>query len=310
MIIAVLLLILGCVVIYYGAEFVVNGASTIAKNLGITPLVVSLTVIALGTSLPEAFVSVVAALKGTAGICVSNIVGSNIINTALVLGVSCFIFPLKIDKKLLRVEVPFLISITILLFFFCLDNVILRYEGGILLTLFLGFNYYVVKSARSRDDSKASVTGQKRFGINGIKIIIGFVMLSYGAFLLIDNAIVIATFFGVPKWIIGITVVAFGTSLPEMATAIIASVRKEGSISVGTIIGSNIFNILFVIGISSLITPLRLDLSSDARTDFLFMIFFTLALFPLMRTKYLLEKLEGLILLSGYVVFVVWLFIR
>lgn len=310
MVIAVLLLILGCVVIYYGAEFVVKGASTVARNLGITPLVVGLTVVALGTSLPEAFVSVAAALKGTHGICVSNVIGSNIINIALVLGISCFLFPLKIDKKLLRVEVPFLIIITVLLFFFCSDNTIYRYEGGIFLVLFLGFNYYVVKSARNRGDSEAPVTGSKGFGINGVKILFGFVMLSYGAFLLIDNAIVIATFLGVPKWIIGITVVAFGTSLPEMATAIIASIKKEGSISVGTIIGSNIFNILFVIGISSLITPLHLDLSSNIRTDFLFMIFFTLALFPLMRTKYLLEKLEGLILLSGYVVFVVWLFIR
>jgi len=310
MTIAVILLILGCVVIYYGAEFVVNGASTIARNLGITPLVVGLTVVALGTSLPEAFVSVTAALKDTASICVSNVVGSNIINIALVLGISCFLFPLKIDKKLLRVEVPFLIIITILLFFFCSDNVIHRYEGGIFLVLFLGFNYYVVKSARNREESETAVTGSKGFGINGMKILFGFIMLSYGASLLIDNAIVIANFFSVPKWIIGITIVAFGTSLPEMATSIVASVRKEGSISVGTVIGSNIFNILFVIGLSSVLTPLHLDLSSDTKTDFLFMLFFTLALFPLMRTKYLLEKLEGLILLAGYVVFIVWMFIR
>ncbi len=310
MIVAVLLLILGCVLIYYGAEFVVGGASAIARKLGITPLVISLTVIALGTSLPEAFVSVTAALKGTAGICVSNIVGSNIINIALVLGVSCLIFPLKIDKKLLNFEVPFLIIITVILFFFCSDKTVSRYEGGVLFLLFLGFNYYVVKSAKNREMPETTVIEEDKLTRSGVKIVCGFVMLSYGAFLLIDNSISIATFFGVPKWIIGITVVAFGTSLPEMATSIIASIRKEGCISVGTIIGSNIFNILFVIGISALITPLHLDLSSSSRIDFLFMIFFTVALFPLMRTKYLLEKLEGVILLSGYIGFVIWLFVR
>lgn len=304
--VAILLILLGFILLYYGADFIVDGSSFIAKRIGIAPIVIGLTVVALGTSLPEGFVSFVASFKGNASICLSNVVGSNIINIAFVLGLSAWFFPVKVDKNTVNVQVPFMIFVTLLFIFFVADKNISRLEGFVLFALFIVFNYLLVHNAIKKklpvkDESikNSTITG------SSLKIFFGFAVLTLGAYFLVDNAVFVAKKFGVPQWLIGVTIVAIGTSLPEMATSIMASLRKEGDISVGNIVGSNIFNILFVVGLSAVINPIKLTGSAGFWIDIWVMVGFSGMLFGLMRIRYRLGKFEGFCLTGGYIIFII-----
>jgi len=303
---AVILILVGFVLLYYGAEFIVDGSSFIAKKIGIAPIVIGLTVVALGTSLPEGFVSFVASFKGNASICLSNVVGSNIINVAFILGLAAWFFPIKVDKNTVNVQVPFMILVTLLLVFFVADKNVSRLEGFILFAMFIGFNYLVVRNAvKKRIPAEDEHTKSSSIKGSSAKVILGFVVLTLGAYLLVENAVFIANEFGVPQWLIGVTIIAVGTSLPEMATSIMASLKKQGDISVGNIVGSNIFNILFVVGLSALINPITLTESASFWVDLWVMVGFSGLLFGLMRIRYRLGKFEGFCLAGGYIIFMV-----
>ncbi len=310
MALAIFLIVVGCVLLYYGADFVVGGSCNIARRLGIPSIIVGLTVVSFGTSLPEGFVSIVAALMGNPCISVSNVIGSNIINIGLVLGCSACFYPLLIDKKLLKSEVPFMIGVSLLLMLFCMDKQITRIEGGILCACLIWFNHRMIANAK-KDKTTVSVEDK---AINIPKSIFlmlaGFVALTIGASLLVNNASYIARIIGVPEWLIGLTIVALGTSLPELATSVIAAIKKESDISVGNIVGSNIFNILFVIGISSLIAPLSLAESSHIMIDLILMLAFSIGILPLMYRSLKLGRKEGILLLIGYVAFTAYVIIR
>lgn len=310
MVLPIILILGGFVLLYYGAEFVVGGSCTIARRLGIPAVIVGLTVVSFGTSLPEAFVSVVAALMGNPNICVSNVIGSNIINIGLVLGCSALLYPLTIDKTLLKSEVPFMVGVSLLMMFFSWDRQIGRIEGLVLCGLLVWFNRQMVINARRRKEEVTVEAKAANIPKSVVLMIFGFIGLTAGASLLVDNASYIAEFFGVPQWVIGMTIVATGTSLPELATSVVASARRESDISVGNIVGSNIFNILFVIGLSSVITPLSLQGSPHIMTDIAAMMVFSLIIIPFMRTKMELERWEGAVLVGMYVAFTVFLIIR
>ena len=226
----IFLLIVGCVLLYYGGESVVSGSSRFARVFKISPVIVGVTVVALGTSLPEGFVSIIAAMKGNQGICVSNIIGSNIINIGLILGLAACISPMRVDKKLVREELPFMLIVSILFVLFCWDYSIGRFEGLILFVLFIVFNIYMIRKARVEVRRQADV--RKNHSSSLIKqvclILLGFILLTAGAIVLVDSALGIASFFGIPEWIIGITIVATGTSLPELATTVVAALKKKG----------------------------------------------------------------------------------
>ena len=306
MAVASFLIIVGFVLLYYGAEFIVDGSSFIAKKIGIAPIVIGLTVVALGTSLPEGFVSFVASFQGNASICLSNVVGSNIINVAFILGLAAWFFPIKIDKNTVNVQVPFMILVTLLLVFFVADKNISRLEGFVLFSMFIGFNYLIVRNAiKKRLPVEDEHTKRSTITASSGKVVLGFVVLTLGAYFLVDNAVFIAKQFGVPQWLIGVTIVAIGTSLPEMATSIMASLKKQGDISVGNIVGSNIFNILFVVGLSALINPIILTESAGFWIDIWVMVGFSGLLFGLMRIRHRLGKFEGACLAGGYFIFMI-----
>ncbi len=310
MVLAVFLIVIGFVLLYYGADFVVGGSCSVARRIGIPSIIVGLTVVSLGTSLPEAFVSMIAAIMGNANICVSNVIGSNIVNIGLVLGCSACFYPLIIDKGMLKNEVPFMIGVSLLLILFCLDNRISRIEGAVLCAMLVWFNHRMISDARKRKEAVSLESRSISIPKSIVLMLIGFAGLTAGASLLVNNACFIARFLGVPEWMIGLTIVALGTSLPELATSVIAAIKKESDISVGNIVGSNIFNILFVIGISAVIAPLSLEMSSNIMTDLIVMLLFSVGIVPLMRRCFKLGRREGAVLIVCYIVFTAYVIAR
>jgi len=308
--IIILYFVIGLVALYFGGERLVSGASNLARMLGISPMVIGLTVVAFGTSSPEFLVCIMAALQGSSDIVVGNIVGSNISNIALILGVSAILCPIVINVKLIKVEVPIMILLTLLLYILSIRHQIGRLEGGFLFAAIIAFTGYSYYTARKEPyKSKAGFEEIKKNGgylKQAVFLVLGLAGLIIGARLLVDSAITLAQMFGVSEFIIGITAVAIGTSLPELSTSIVAALRKEQDIIVGNIIGSNIFNI-GILGLVSVIQPITVE-PSLLRFEFPVMIFFTILVLPLMRTGFRVSKREGIVLLLLYAVFMFLLF--
>lgn len=316
-------LILGFVLLYYGAEWLVKGASEIAFRLGISALVVSLTVVAFGTSAPELLVSLSANLEDPpkGDMALGNIVGSNICNIALILGAGALVRPIVIHTQIIRREMPILLIISVGFALFLLDGGIARWEGAV---LFAGILLYVWASIRqakrepshrqfeeSAEEGIRAVTeqGGKRILFDLLLVGGGLGVLIVGAKLLVLGGSNIARDFGVSEAVIGLTVVAFGTSLPELATSIVAAARKQGDIITGNAVGSCIFNILCVIGLASLIVPLNRTVElRDA--DLWMMLALTVLILPMMWSKRRLSRGEGVILLLIYLGYYVYLGVR
>ncbi|MCI6713736.1 MAG: calcium/sodium antiporter [Lachnospiraceae bacterium] len=253
------LLVVGFVFLVKGADWFVEGAGKVAEKFGIPQLVIGLTIVAMGTSLPEAAVSVSAALKGSADITIGNVVGSNIMNVLVILGLTSVIRPIAVQKSTVKYEIPFvaLISVFLLALGYS-DHVVGRADGVILWVLFIAYLLYLFKMAKSGEyvpeelpDEDKPIPVWKMV----LLIIVGAVMIVLGSDMAVDAASELARIFGMSERLIGLTIVAFGTSLPELVTSVTAAVRGKADIAVGNIVGSNIFNILFVVGTSALITP-------------------------------------------------------
>lgn len=253
------LLVVGFVFLVKGADWFVEGAGKVAEKFGIPQLVIGLTIVAMGTSLPEAAVSVSAALKGSADITIGNVVGSNIMNVLVILGLTSVIRPIAVQKSTVKYEIPFvaLISVFLLAIGYS-DHVVGRADGVILWVLFIAYLLYLFKMAKSGEyvpeelpDEDKPMSVWKMV----LLIIVGAVMIVLGSDMAVDAASELARIFGMSERLIGLTIVAFGTSLPELVTSVTAAVRGKADIAVGNIVGSNIFNILFVVGTSALITP-------------------------------------------------------
>lgn len=257
--IQILLLILGFVMLIKGADWFVDGAAGIARKFGIPSLVIGLTIVAMGTSAPEAAISISAAFKGSADIAVGNVLGSNIMNILIILGLTAIITPLAVQKSTIKYEMPFMILITVVFGLLGLfDNVLGIFDGIILWLLFiayLAYLFFMAKKGRAEDDGEnVDIPGRSMpkliiFGLIGVALII------FGSNITVDAASNIARTFGMSERFIGLTIVALGTSLPELVTSITAALKKNADIAIGNIVGSNMFNILFVIGTSALITP-------------------------------------------------------
>lgn len=306
----------GLVLLYFGAEWLVRGASELAIRFGISPLVVGLTVVAFGTSAPELVVSVKANLDGSGGMAIGNVVGSNICNIALVLGVGAVIFPLGIQRQVVRREMPVLLGSTLVFLLMIKDGVIGRLEGG---ALFVGVLIYVIASlvqARKEDPNvsedldpevikAAKAGGLGRMSLNIFLIVIGALLLVLGADRMVVGGENIARFYGVPEAIIGLTLVAFGTSLPELATSVVAAMKKEGDIIVGNAVGSCIFNLLAVAGLAGVVSPLRGE--GVTVIHLAVMLTLTVILMPMMLHRMKLDRWEGALLVTGYLGFTAWL---
>ena len=255
--IAIALLIVGFVMLTKGADWFVDGSSALAFRLGIPQLVIGLTIVAMGTSAPEAAVSITSALKGNEGITVGNVVGSNIMNILLILGIASVIVPLAVQKSTRMIEIPYMIAITVL--FGVLGytgEMVTRVEGGILWIAFLIYLGYLLWMAKKGKEDNEPDEKQKSLPVQLLMILTGLICIVLGSDFVVDGATEIAKVIGISDRIIGLTIVAFGTSLPELVTSIAAARRGNADIAIGNIVGSNVFNILFVAGTSALISPI------------------------------------------------------
>lgn len=255
--IAIALLIVGFVMLTKGADWFVDGSSALAFRLGIPQLVIGLTIVAMGTSAPEAAVSITSALKGNEGITVGNVVGSNIMNILLILGIASVIVPLAVQKSTRMIEIPYMIAITVL--FGVLGytgEMVTRVEGGILWIAFLIYLGYLLWMAKKGKEDNEPDEKQKSLPVQLLMILVGLICIVLGSDFVVDGATEIAKVIGISERIIGLTIVAFGTSLPELVTSIAAARRGNADIAIGNIVGSNVFNVLFVAGTSALISPI------------------------------------------------------
>ena len=315
MITTLLILVLGLVLLYFGAEGLVRGSSSLALRLGVGPLLVGLTVVAFGTSTPELVVSLKAAYLDQGDISVGNVVGSNICNIGLILGFSALIIPIKVASQIVRVDTPIMIGVTALALFLLHDGSLSRMEGVILFALLVGYVLFSIRLAKNQatDPLAEEFTEEIKVSKWGVWqdvafIAAGLVMLVFGARFLVDAAIDIAKAAGLSEAVIGLTIVAVGTSLPEFATSLVAALKKEADIAVGNVVGSNIFNILGILGISAAVTPL----SSTGITgiDLGVMAAFAVVLWIFSRTGYRITRTEGSILVFTYVAYIFWLVAR
>ena len=298
MILSIFFVLASLVLLYFGASWLVKGSSALALKAGVSPLVAGLTVVAFGTSSPEMVVSVNAALSGNGNIAVGNIVGSNLFNICIILGISALVAPLKIKLQLLKIDIPVLIVTTIGFMVLFADRHISRLEGFV---LFAGIILYTIisillarreKNAEVLAEFDTSITGGKKmkwYWSAGL-ILLGLGVLIAGSELLVKGAVVIARSLGVGETIISLTIIAAGTSMPELASSIVATIKKEYDIAIGNIIGSNIFNILAIIGISGIVNPLTAIAISNI--DLYVMLGVTLLLLPFFRTSYTLKRDE------------------
>ncbi len=309
-ILEIVFLFLGLSILWGGAELLVKGSSSLAIGLGIRPLIVGLTIVAMGTSSPELAVSLLAALRETKDLSLANIIGSNIANIGLVVGVCAVIRPLKIEQSMLRYEVPIMVIGTLVFSWMSWDGIISMVDGLILLVGFAIFLYIMINASK-KDRSKAKMDAsfvdirkdKKKFGKQFIYIILGLVGLVGGSYLIVQSAEFIADYLGVSPFVIGISIVAIGTSLPELAISAVGAARGRVDIAVGNAVGSNIFNTLFVIATVSVITPIPVDHSLFS-LHYPAMLVFTLISVPMMRSRFRLSRWEGALLLGLYFLFI------
>lgn len=318
MIINILIIVIGFILLIKGADFLVDGASQIAKKFHIPEIVIGLTIVAIGTSMPELVVSVTSAIEGHSDLSIGNVVGSNIANMFLILGACAIIKPLLFKKETRLFEIPFTIFSTILLFFLCVNgtseqvNVITKEEGLLLLTfcvLFIIYNLIMAKKGEEFDkesqileiktnDKKVSPTWESVFGI-----VIGIIGLKLGGDLVVHNSVEIAKILGISEKLISLTIVAFSTSLPELITSISATKKGETDMAIGNILGSQIFNILLIIGVSAFLTPIEYSKSYDSNIILLILGTIALGLFPFIGKKNQMTRGNGFIFIVTYIIY-------
>ncbi|MGN5595243.1 calcium/sodium antiporter [Stutzerimonas nitrititolerans] len=312
-------LIAGLVLLVAGAEVLVRGAAKLAAQFGISPLIIGLTVVAFGTSAPETAVSVQAALNGSGDIATGNVVGSNIANVLLILGMTALVAPLIVSRQLIRLDVPIMIGASLATYGLALDGALSRLDGILLFAAVVAYTLFLIISSRRENAATTNDEFTKEFGlnepakpyaglINAALVIGGLVLLVVGSNFLVEGAVALARALGLSELVIGLTVIAIGTSLPELATSILAAIRGERDIAVGNIVGSNIFNLLCVLGLSSLVSPQAIAVSPTALAfDFPVMIAVAVACLPIFFAGYCINRWEGVLFLGYYVAYTLYL---
>ena len=318
----VLFLILGLALLVVGAEFLVRGSSRLAAALGISPLVIGLTVVAFGTSAPELAVSIQSSLAGSANIVLGYVVGSNIFNVLLILGLSALVIPLTVSRQLIRLDVPLMIGVSLLTLALGWDQRIGRLEGALLFAKLVAYTVFLVRQSRKESKKRAQDEFSEEYSakespsllmwLKNLGLVVGGLgLLVLGSDWLVDSAVAIAQAFGVSDLVIGLTVVAAGTSMPELVTSIVAAKKGERDIAVGNIVGSNIFNILCVLGLSSLISPTGVAVEMAAlRFDIPVMIAVAFACFPIFFTGMVISRREGGLFSLYYLAYTAYLVLQ
>lgn len=309
--ISLFFLTLGVLFLVFGANFLVDGASVIAKKFNIPNIVIGLTIVAFGTSAPELVVNVISALDGHSAITLGNVIGSNIINILIILGVTSIIYPLTVSKNTVRIEIPIAIFAAVITFVLAQDtrffnnglNILTKKDGFILLFFFicfLGYNTYL--TVTNKEESVLEVKNYS-FPVACLVTLLGFLLLIFGGNFIVDSAVAIARNLGISERIISITVVSLGTSLPELATSVVAAFKKNSDIAIGNVVGSNIFNTFFILGTSVAISPI--EIPNNSIIDLIMNIIASLLLFVFIFKKQTLQRWHGILFLivySGYLI--------
>lgn len=292
---------LGLVILLAGGKYLVDGASGLAARFGLSPGLIGLTVVAFGTSAPELLVSINAAIKGSSDIAIGNVVGSNISNISMVLGISAVIFPIVIHRSVLKLDFLATLVSSLIFYLMAANGIISRWEGFILFILFILINLYFFKKISQNEAELNEFENIPSSSLlrSILLFLIGVIGLYFGSDLLVDSAVHISKEMGISERIIGVTIIAIGTSLPELVTSIIAAINKKTDIAIGNILGSNIQNILSIIGLTALIRPINVS-EIFLNQDFIWMIGLTLILFPIFRSNWKISRMEGLLLVLLY----------
>lgn len=306
MLLSIAYILIGVIAVLWGADKFTDGAAAIARKMNIPEIVIGLTIVAMGTSAPELFTSVVSALKGSTGLALGNIVGSNIFNSLLIVGAAAAVAPISISQATIVKDIPFALVSSLLLTAVCLDGNLTRIDSLLLLIGFALFLAYTLQIARNgkTEDSKSEISQALWKSI--LFIIIGLACLIVGSNLFVNGASIVAEQLGVSDAIIGLTIVAGGTSLPELATSIISARKGQSGIAIGNVVGSNVFNILAILGITGFISPMR-DLDGITTIDFTLLILSIILVWAMSFTKHKIERWEGFTLISIFALYLGWL---
>ena len=310
MILEIFLLAFSLVLLYFGADWLVGASSRLGIRAGLSPLVIGLTIVAMGTSMPELFVTIQAALGGVEDMAVGNVVGSNIFNIAIILGIAACIHPTRVHLALVRRDVPIMIMVTLIACVMFLDHAVSRIEGFFLVLGIISYMLYslIVAGKESPPESMQAIPIFKHFWfLDALIVMVSIGILSWGSQLLVTSASSIAMNLGVGETLIGLTVVAAGTSMPELVTSVVAAYRKQSDIAVGNVVGSNIYNILCILGISSVIHPLNTE--NISTTDLIALVLSAVLVWPLLYTGKILSRMEGSTLVFAYLVYLTLLII-
>lgn len=318
MLISVLLIILGFILLIKGADFLVDGASSLARKFNIPDIIIGLTIVSIGTSMPELFVSSTSTINGSSDMAIGNIIGSNLCNLLMILGISTIIKPVKFQKETRLIEIPTCLIITIIFAIFCnTSGTISRIEAIGLIFLFVLFIIYTIIMAKKGNSFDGNTvieiqTDDKPLSLKKsiILIVLGVVGLKVGGDFTVENATNLARMFSISEKIIGLTILAIGTSLPELVTSVTAAIKGNSDIAIGNIIGSNIFNILLIIGVSAIISPLTYNFTYNIQIGILILATIILSIFPIIPPKNEMSRFNGLIYLAIYIIYMIIIFVR
>ena len=315
MLLNIVLIIVGAALVLWGADRLTEGASALARKMNISEIVIGLTIVAAGTSAPELFVSLVSALKGTPDMAVGNVVGSNIFNTLLIVGCSAMVAPMVISRSTVRKDIPFAVMASVALLVICMDgwqavdisgNVITRLDGLILLAGFALFMAYTFQVALKKDGAdEAAAAESVNVWMSLLWVVVGLGCLIFGSNLFVDAATSVARELNISEGVIGLTIVAGGTSLPELATSVVAARKGQSAMAIGNVIGSNVFNILLILGLTATITPM--ELQGITVVDLLVMVVSMLLVWGFSYTKYTVARWEGAVLSLAFFAYLGWL---
>ena len=304
MLLNILIIVVGIALVLWGADRLTDGAVAVAGKMKMPQIVIGLTIVAMGTSMPEFCVSLISALKGTSDLAVGNIVGSNIFNALLIVGVSALVAPMTIMETTVRKDIPFALVASALLLIMCLDGNISRIDAGILFAMFLIFMYMTLKGAKKQGaDAEEAIEGEGNkpmsTWLSVVWILVGLLCLIGGSNLFVEGATAVATSLGVSEAVIGLTIVAGGTSLPELATSVVSARKGNSGIAIGNALGSNVFNILAILGITGMITPMTLK--GITYIDLSMLVISIMLVWLFSFTKYKIERWEGAVLTAVFV---------
>lgn len=301
----ILLIVVGVALVLFGADKLTEGASALARRMNVPEIVIGLTIVAAGTSAPELFVSIVSALKGTPDMAIGNVVGSNTMNAMLIVGCAAMVAPMAISPSTVKKDIPFSVLASLALIVLALDSFLGRIDGIILLAGFAAFMVYTLMQAKT--GSSEAVKESSPVWKNLLFVVFGLAGLVVGSNLFVDSASNVALSLGISEGVVGLTIVAGGTSLPELATSVVAARKGQSAIAIGNVIGSNVFNILLILGLTATISPLEIE--GITTIDMAVMLLSVALVWFFSRTRYTVERWEGAVLVGGYMLYLGWLLI-